>query len=491
MLNEANKNKDNITVVRGGWVLALIENKPHILKDHDVVIEGDHIQDIVPGRYKGHIDVEIDATSGIVMPGFINLHTHADASLHGTTVDLYPPYGEGKGSSNIPIDLDTVFLYSIFFPLGNILGGYIGNESETEKLLSEEEKSALVRLALLGLVKGGSTTIVEMCSLGAEFFAEHALEVGARAYIGKSYASIGVMPYYDYDTGRVIYDESNSTPFEGLERAIEFHKKYDGMANGRIRTILAPHATDTCNPELLRATRETADKLDSNITIHLAQAVPEMEHIREKFNMTPVEYLDDVKLLGPDLIAAHGVYTNRRDRSLLRRTDTTIVHCTTSFAKGGIFLPLKHFIKEGVNVGVGTDSFSVDYLTELRTGSLLSKVVEEDPYIGTAHDMVSYGTLNGAKALNRPDLGRISPGAKADLIVVNLSGLHNAPVLDPIRKAVYSSNQKDIETVIIDGQVIIEDGHFKNIDEEKAIRDAKPGFDKIWSIAQEKGLFTL
>ncbi|MGI6686735.1 MAG: amidohydrolase family protein [Bacillota bacterium] len=485
---ENNIKKNTVTVLRGGWILTYSENKPHVLKDHDLVLVGDHIQEIVPGRFKGHVDVEIDATSGIVMPGFINLHTHADASLHGTTVDLYPPYESGK-DSNIPIDLDTVFLYSIFFPLGNILGGYVGNESKTQGVLSEEEKAALVRLAVLGLIKGGSTTIVEMCSLGAEYFAQAALEIGARSYIGRSYCSVGRMPFYD--KGKVIYDENNSKPFEGLERAIEFHKKYDGTANGRIKAILAPHATDTCNPELLRATREAADKLGSNITIHLAQGIPEMNHIREKFNMTPVEYLDDVKLLGSDLIAAHGVYTNSSDRALLKKTDTTIVHCTTSFAKGGIFLPLKHYIEEGINVGVGTDSFSVDYLIELRTGSFLSKVVEKDPYVATAHDMVRCGTLNGAKALNRSDLGRITPGTKADLIVVNLSGLHNAPVLDPLRKAVYLSSQKDIETVIIDGQVIIEGGKFKNINEEEAIKNAKPAFDKVWEVAQEKGLFTL
>ena len=480
--------RNKITLIHGGWVLGFSEDQHQILKDYDVVIVGDSIQEIVHGRYKGRADVEIDATSGIIMPGFINLHTHADASLHGTTVDLYPPY-EGGIDSNIPIELDTVFLYSIFFPLGNILGGYVGNESKVQGLLSDDEKSALVRLAVLGLIKGGSTTIVEMCSLGAEFFAETALEVGARSYIGRSYCSVGRMPFYH--KGKIIYDESNNKPFEGLDRAIEFHKKYDSMGNGRIRSILAPHATDTCNPELLRATRKTADKLGSNITIHLAQGIPEMNRIREKFNMTPVEYLEDVKLLGSDLIAAHGVYTNSSDRSLLKKTDTTIAHCTTSFAKGGIFLPLKHYIKEGVNVGVGTDSFSIDYLIELRTGALLSKVVEKDPYVATAHNMVSYGTINGAKALNRPDLGRISPGAKADIIVVNLSGLHNAPVFDPIRKAVYLSSQKDIETVIIDGQIIIENGHFKNVDEEEAIRNAKPAFDKIWHTAQENGLFTL
>ncbi|MGI6686696.1 MAG: amidohydrolase family protein [Bacillota bacterium] len=488
MTFESNKNKNAITVVRGGWVLTYSEDKLNILKDHDVVIVGDEIHEIVPGRFKGNVDVEIDATSGIVMPGFINLHTHSDASLHGTTVDLYPPY-DGGIDSNIPIELDTVFLYSIFFPLGNILGGFDGNKNKFKGVLSEDEKSALVRLALLGLIKGGSTTIVEMCSLGAELFAEAALEFGARTYVGRSYCSVGRMPFYH--NGKVVYDENNSKPFEGLECAIELHKKYDGAANGRIKTILAPHATDTCNLELLRATRETADKLGSNITIHLAQGVPEMNHIREKYNMTPVEYLQDVKLLGSDLIAAHGVYTNRSDRALLKKTDTTIVHCTTSFAKGGIFLPLKHYIEEGVNVGVGTDSFSVDYLIELRTGAFLSKVVEKDPYVATAHNMIKYGTLNGAKALNRSDLGRISPGAKADLIVVNLSGLHNAPVLDPLRKAVYLSSQKDIETVIIDGQVIIENGKFKNINEAEIIKNAIPAFDKVWGVAKENGLFKL
>lgn len=483
------KNNGSVKVIHGGWVYAFFEGKAKVLKDHDVVIVDDCIQEIVPGRFKGHADIEIDASDGIVMPGFINLHTHADASKHGTTADLYPPYYENM-KSNIPIDLDTVFLYSIFFPLGHLYGGYNVNKGSDSKFtLSKEDKAALLRLGLLGLIKGGATTIVENSSTGADLFAEAALEVGARIYIGKSFTSLGRMPFYD--NGKVVYGEDKSQPLEGLEQAIEMHRKYDGLANGRIKTILSPHATDTCNPELLNATREVANKLGSLITIHLAQAVPEMNYVREKYNMTPVEYLNHVNLLGSDLIGAHGVYTDSNDRALLKKTDTSIAHCSTSFAKGGVFLPLKHFIKDSINVGVGTDSFTVDYLVELRTASLISKVVEKDAWVATAHDMVSYGTLNGAKALNREDLGRIAPGAKADLIVVNLSGLHNSPVLDPIRKMMYLSNNNDIKTVIIDGQVIVEKGRFKNINEEEAVNDAKPAFDKIWQFAQESGLYTL
>jgi len=470
--------KDAVTVIHAGWILVYEDGSLKSLKDHDLVIKGDKIEEIIPVRYKGHADVEIDAQNGVALPGFINLHTHADPVLHGTTVDLYPPY-DGERDPRIPIDLDTVFLYSVFFPMGNVVCGK----------LSVEERKALTKLGLMGLVKGGSTTIFEQTSNGAELFAEAAIDLGARVYACDTYHSMDEMPVYD--KGKVYYGEHRSAPFAGLEKAIELHKKYDGQADGRIHMALGPHATDTCCPELLRATRAAADKLGCKLTIHVAQSKSEMIHVQEAHGKTPVEYLEENNFLGPDFIGAHGVYANNSDREILKKTGSTIVHCATSFSKGGIPVPLKPFVDAGVNLGVGTDSFSVDYLIELRTAGFIAKVNEEHPWVATARDMLTYGTVNGAKALGRTDIGRLASGAKADVIVVNLNNLQNSPVLDPMRKLVYLSNHNDVETVLIDGRLIVDKGRFITEDEEAVVEKARPAFEKVWRLCEEAGLYSL
>lgn len=464
-----------ITTIHASWVYAFTGDEPTVLTNHDVVLVNDRIEEIVP-CYKGHADLEIDATGKVVIPGLINLHTHASPAQHGTTVDLSVVSKAHQKHPEHP--LDTVFLYSLFFPLRNLFGSK----------LSKEERAAFLKLGLMALIRGGATTVVEHCGLGADIFAEIAMEMGARVYVGKSYTSLQRMPILY--SGQILYEEEVKNPFFGLEQGIELHKRYHGAGQDRVRVMLTPHATETCSPEVLRATREAADKLGCGVHIHLAQSKAEVERIRKGYNQTPVEYLHELGILGPDCLAAHCVYTDEKDWNLLSKTNTTQVHCATTFSKGGVSLPLKPFVENGINVGLGTDSFHTDYIIELRTTALQGKLIEQSPWAATAGDVLAYATLNGAKALNRTDLGRISPGAKADLLIVDLSGLHNAPVLEPLRNLVYLSSQADIDTVIIDGQVIVRGGHFKNIDEKEALKAAQPVFDKLWGLAEEEGLIT-
>lgn len=466
------------TVISAGWVWADVDGAPQVLADHDVVVVADRIAEITP-MYTGPVERKVDARGQLVLPGFINLHTHADPKLHGTTVDVRLPGRDGrleKTSENLD---DTAFLYSIFFPLGNAL----------RDLLSEEQKAILLQLGLMGLVRGGATTIVEQCTLGAGAFAQAAVDLGARVYVGDTISSMRGMPELT-STGAIRYTENTDNPLHGVERTLRLYERYHGTGADRVRVMFAPHATDTCSPELLRAVRSEADKHGIGVMMHVAQSGPEAARIREVYDTTPVRYLADLGLLGPDFLAAHCIYTDEQDRALLRESGTTVVHCPTSFAKGGLVAPYAPFVEAGVNVGIGTDSFAVDMLVELRTAAMMAKAVNGSPWIADTRDVIKHVTVDGAAALGRPDLGRLTPGAKADLITVDLTKVHNAPVLDPLRKAVHLSNVNDIHTVMVDGNVIVSDGKFTSMNEQEVLEQAEPIFNLIWETAIRRGFIT-
>lgn len=466
------------TVISAGWVWAEVDGTPRLLTDHDVVVVADRIADITP-RYDGPVEHRVDARGQLVLPGFINLHTHADPKLHGTTIDVRLPGQDAQLRETSEALDDTAFLYSIFFPLGNAL----------RDVLSEEEKGVLLQLGLMGLVRGGATTIVEQCTLGAMSFAQAAVDLGARVYVGDTISSMQGMPELTA-TGTIRYTENTDNPLHGVERTLRLYERYDGAGDDRVRVMFAPHATDTCNPELLRAVRAQADEKGIGIMMHVAQSGPEVARVREIHGTTPVGYLAALGLLGPDFLAAHCIYTDEHDRELLRQSGTTVVHCPTSFAKGGIVAPYAPFVEAGINVGIGTDSFAVDMLTELRTVSMMAKAVNNSPWIAATTDVIKHVTVDGATALGRPDLGRLAPGAKADLITIDLTKVHNAPVLDALRKAVHLSNINDIHTVMIDGDVIVSAGKFVSMNEREVLEQAEPIFKLIWETAIRRGLIT-
>lgn len=252
--------------------------------------------------------------------------------------------------------------------------------------------------------------------------------------------------------------------------------------------MLGPTQTTTCTPRLLRETRDAASRLGVGVTIHAAEALIEFQDCIRRYGMTPFQMLSDAGLLGPDVLIGHGVfpsghsqvnYPGDGDLRLLAETQTSVAHCPYVFALRGYAMEsYPRYVKAGINVGIGTDTFNSDYIQEMRWACGVGKMVEHSCFEATAADAFNSATLGGAQALRRSDLGRLAPGAQADLVVFRLDSHEMTPVRDPIRNLVYSGTRHSVDQVYIEGRCLVRDGKVIGLDE----RDL---FERIQKIARD------
>ena len=274
---------------------------------------------------------------------------------------------------------------------------------------------------------------------------------------------------------------------KALENVVGFCEEYEGAYDDRIRTMLMPYRFDNCSAALLKETKKAALEHDLPIHSHFAQSLHEFYNSLRRYNKTPVQYLHNIGFLGPKVILTHSIYTTYNpyspapgkglrdvsDLELLAKTNTTVAHTPLIWGRMGVLLySYGQYRKSGVNIAIGTDAFPMDMIMEMRNAAILGKVADRDRLAVTARDVFNAATLGGAKALEREDLGRLAPGAKADVVIVDLTGLHMALIDDPIKTLVYMGSQRDVETVIVDGRVVVDGGRVPGVDEEELARKA-------------------
>jgi len=467
-----------ITAINGGYIVAFDGREHRILKDGTVVVEDDKIK--YAGKfYAGPVDRTIDAQRSLVAPGFIALHSHICGG-HGETGR------RGDGSRRQLYNSD---LFDRAFPR------------------TRESSRAAAELNYVEVLKSGCTTLVELGSpnsLGNRESVELPDKMGIRAYLLRMYSS---GRWYTPDGKRVLYENfdgenwDEEPGFKGLDEGVKFIKEYDGSAEGRIKCLLGPSTVDACSPALLRESRKRADEMGVGLQTHVSQSVVEFQEIMRRYGRTPIEFLHDVGLLGPDLIAGHSILIGghskvgyadpwRQDIKLLARTGTTVAHCPLVFARYGIAMEsYARYLMEGVNVGIGTDTYPMDVIREMGLAATISKIIEGEPRVATSRDVFNSVTLCGATALGRDDLGRIAPGCKADIVIVKLNSINMSPVRDPIRNLVMSGSNSDVATVMIDGKIVVEDGRVPGIDEEKLADNLQREQERIWDMLPSHDVF--
>lgn len=416
-------------------MVVTMNQQMEILQNCDVLVENDRI--ISVGDIKPE-DAEnakiIDCTGKLLMPGLINGHTHVPMALLRNYAD--------------DIELQT-WLFEHIFPAEDKLTG------------KDVHWGSL--LGIMEMLASGTTCFIDMYFF-MDDIAEAVEKSGIRAHLSRGVTCNDKGP--DFSENR------------SLNESIDFYKKWNCAAEGRITGAFAPHAIYTCSPEYIKAVRNAAEKLEAPIHVHLDETRAEHEDSVKNFGKTPTRHLYDLGLFDLRTIAAHCVWVTSDDIALLRENNVTIAHNPGSNLKlaSGI-APIPEAIKEGVNVILGTDGASsnnnLNLFEEINLAALIHKGVKQDPLLINAKEALKMATVNGGIALGRNDLGSIKPGNKADLILLNLDKPHFNPLNKPDSALAYSAQASDVCLTMVDGRILYENGEFKTIDKEEVYYHVK------------------
>jgi cytosine/adenosine deaminase-related metal-dependent hydrolase len=263
-----------------------------------------------------------------------------------------------------------------------------------------------------------------------------------------------------------------------MAEAFTLIERAEQHESGRLFGMAVPAQIDTCTPELLRDSFDEAKRRGLSWQIHAAQSVSEFHEITRRHGFTPIGWLYEQGLLSERSIIGHGIFLDdhpstrwhtERDLDLLAETGTTVAHCPTVFARRGI--TLKHFgryRKRGVNMGVGTDTYPHNMLDELRLVSYLARTQSGDPRSLSSTDLFEAATVGGAKALGRDDIGKLAPGCRADLVLVDITHPMIRPARDPVRSLIYAAGDRALKAVYVDGRKVVENGEVLTIDYRQA-----------------------
>jgi 5-methylthioadenosine/S-adenosylhomocysteine deaminase len=344
----------------------------------------------------------------------------------------------------------------------------------------EDEAVALARLGALEALKFGSTLINDMY-IHARATLPAMAEIGGRI---SSAVWIHDVDFEGVHERRFNYDRAIGD--RTLEEALRLYADQNGAFGGRVSVMLAPHAIDTCSRNFLAEVARVRDEAGGYVMTHLAQSRLEVEQVRARDQMTPAEVVDDAGLLDSRLIGTHCVVMTDSDIERVGRARMVVAHAPKINMTGG-YLPMTSPLRRaGARVALGTDNMHADIVEVLRwaliSGRLQEGAVTE---FWDSTQVFHMATSGAANALGRDtDLGTIEVGKKADLVLFNMHRAHLTPGFDPVATLVHAGQGSDVHTVIVDGRVVIEDGHATMVDEDQIIHDAREAGRRLWSRVQ-------
>lgn len=260
-------------------------------------------------------------------------------------------------------------------------------------------------------------------------------------------------------------------------------KHCHNTANERIKVSVSPHSPYTCSEELLTESAKLANNKDLNLHIHVSETKKEVDDLKNERNQTPFEYLDDIDFLNNRTIAAHGVWTTDDEMKILNEKGVSVSHNPSSNMKlaSGI-APVYKYLENDVNVSIGTDGVSsnnnLDMFSEMKLTPLLQKVNTLNPKVLPTNESIKMATENGAKALNI-NAGKLEKDKLADIILLNVNVPHMLPLRNPLSNVIYSALGNDVDTVICDGQIILENKELTKINESEIIEDIKEVYTQL------------
>ncbi|MDT8976135.1 amidohydrolase [Paenibacillus sp. chi10] len=406
-----------------------------------MVVENDrivHIGSELPEQYAAADAEIIDGKGLFFIPGLVNTHGHAAMSL-------LRGYGDD-------LALQT-WLQEKMWPME---GKFTANDVYWGTALS-----------VIEMLKGGTTTFVDMYDYMDEV-AKVCEQSGIRASLMRG--AIGLCPE---DVQR-----------EKLNEAIQFAKDWNGKADGRIRTIMAPHAPYTCPPAFIESFVQAAHDLDLPLHTHMSETKAEVEQNVKDYGMRPVAHLEKLGFFSRPSFVAHAVHLTDEEIETLAKYQVAVSHNPGSnlkLASGVARVP--EMLRAGVVVSLGTDGAAsnnnLDMFEEIRLTALIHKGVSGDPTAVPAAEALRMGTIYGAQTIRLDDIGALEVGMKADFVAVDIDQPHFLPHTDLVSHMVYSASAKDVKHVWVDGKQVVKNGECLTMDEERILREAQQCFDGL------------
>ena len=438
----------DITVIRNvAWIAAWDGGCHRYMQGGDIAFAGDSIIQ-VGGRYDGAADRIIDGARRFAMPGLVNLHSHPH------TEPAYKGVREDHGVAEM---YDT--------------GLY---ERMCAFTLDEAGQRAGMEMAYAELLLSGVTTLVDL-SGPVEGWLDCAGRSGLRIYVGPYFADARWRLENRHELRFDWNEVEGRRAFEAAVRVMDEAERHPG---GRLRGIVFPGQIETCAEATLRDAAAFARDTRRPLTTHISQSKVEFLEIVRRHGKTPLEYAADIGFLGPDAILGHAIFIDEHpdirwrgaaDLDRLAASGASVAHCPSPFARYG--QAMDHFGRyraRGVNVGLGTDVAPHNLVEEMRLAILLARVMAGDLGAVDTGEMFRAATVGGAEALGRGDLGRLAPGAKADIVLLDLDHPAMRPVRDPLRSFVFEAADRAVREVFVDGRQVVEDGKPLHLDPEGA-----------------------
>ena len=430
------------TLIKNGLVL-LWDGAGWNIEQKNILINGSRIASVTAGASDG-ADRVLDAGGKLVMPGLINAHTHAYMTIHRNVAD------------------DLAFF------------DWLDAVQRIEDYMTEEDVYWTTLLAIIEMLRSGTTCFVDMTIKSA------------KEKSGPKSAAAGAV----YDSGfRAVI----SRGLAGFAESDESHMKY-GQAvyemelfknEPRLQFLHGPHAPYSCMADYLQKLTASARDRGIGQTIHLSESQAEMDSIRKEHAATPIAYVDSLGVFDVPVIAAHCVYAADEDIRLMAEKGVSVALCPKSNMKlGNGFAPAQKLLDAGINVCLGTDGCgsnnSLNMFSEMNAAALVYKGAERRAQCVSAAEVLKMATVNGAKAIGREgELGVIREGALADLILINLDEPQLIPHNSILSGLVYSSTGAEVDTVLVNGEILMENKTLTTIDESRVYTECQKIMNRI------------
>lgn len=435
--------KTSVDLVVSGGTLVTMDSTRRVLEDGAVAVSKGLIVAVglrteIEAKYTAR--ETIDAGGKIIVPGLINGHTHIPMTLFRGLAD----------------DLDlNEWLTKFIFPA-------------EARNVTEEFVRVGTRLGLAEMIRGGTTTYCDMYYF-EDAIADETSRAGVRGVLGETVIDFPVA--------------DNKSNAEAMAYTEKFVKKWQG--DRLITPAIAPHAPYTVSEEHLKAIRAFSNRTKSPIVIHVAETQKEVDDITKDHGARPIDYLARIRFLNERVIAAHVVFANAEEIAILKRTGTGVVHNPQSNMKlaSGV-APVPQMLAADISLGLGTDGAAsnndLNMWEEMDTAAKLHKLISGDPKVLSAQQAFELATVRGARAIHlESEIGSIEVGKRADLVIVDSDDLNQMPSYNIYSSLVYATKADDVQTVIIEGRIVMRDRRLLTLDEKEIKTQARAFRERI------------